>query len=159
MTAFAAGKTVSAGSSYYGGGGGGGGALDCRNCDSAKKPANGNGTKKNVNGPSNDNGRPTNGKGDHQHEVPSDIPATDKKPVNANGQEQTPVWNQDVGYPNGNGNGDYTGDQPAADFPKGDNLPASLPNIPADPEGTKKGKTTSGSSSIPVFEFLSGQGE
>jgi len=140
MTAFAAGNTISTGSSYYGGSGGGGGGsgLDCRNCDSAKKPANGN-------GPSNGNGLSTNGKGDHQHEVPSDIPATDKKPVNANGQEQTPIWNQDVGYPNGNGNGDYLGDQPVAEeVPKGDNLPAVSPNIPADPEGAKKGNTTSG---------------
>ena len=161
MTAFAAGNTISTGSSYYGGGGnsggGGGGGLECRNCGSAKKPANDNGTKKNGNGPSNGNGRPTNGKGDHQHEVPSDIPATDKKPVYANGQEQTPTWNQDAGYPNGNGNGDYLGDQPAAEeVPKGDNLPSPSPNIPADPEGANKGNTTSGSSSIPVFEFLSG---
>ena len=158
MTAFAAGNTISTGSSYYGGrggGGGGGGGLDCRNCESAKKPANGNGTKKNGNGPSNGNGRSTNGKEDHQQEVPSDIPATD-----ANGQEQTPIWNQDVGRPNGNGNGDYLGDQPVADeVPKGDTLPAASPNVPADPDGAMKGKTTYGSRSIPVFDFLSGQGE
>ena len=139
MTAFAAGNTVSAGSSYYGAGG----DRDCRNCDRAKKPANGNGTKKNGNGPSTGNGRPTNGKGVHQHEVPSDIPVTNKKPVNANGQEQTPVWNQDVGYQNGNGNWDNLGDQSASEeVPKGDNLPSALPTIPVDPESAKKGKTT-----------------
>jgi hypothetical protein len=159
MTAFAAGNTISTGSSYYGGGGGGGG-LACRNCNSAKKPANGNGTKKNGNGPSNGNVRPTNGREEHQYDVPSDIPATEEKPVNVHGQEQTPIWNQDVGYPYGNGNGDYQGDQPTADeIPKGDTLPAASPNIPADPEGAKKGKITSGSSSISVFEFLSEQGE
>jgi len=164
MTAFAAGNTISTGSSYYGGGGGGrggrGGGLDCRNCESANKPPNGNGTKKNGNGPSNGNGRSTYSKDDNQHEVPSDIPATDNRPVNANGQEQTPIWNQDVGHPNGNGNGDYLGDQPAAEeVPKGDTFPTASPNVPADPEGAKKGKSTSGSSSIPVFEFLSAQGE
>jgi hypothetical protein len=163
MTAFAAGNTISTGSSYYGGGngggggGGGGGGLDCRNCESAKKPVNGNGTKKNGNDPSNGNWRSTNGKDDNQQELPSDVPATDNTPVNANGQEQTPIWNQDAGHPNGNGNGDYLGDQPGAEeVPKGDTLPAASPNVPADPEGSKKGKTTSGSSSIPVFEFLSG---
>jgi hypothetical protein len=142
MTAFAAGNTVSSESSYYGGGG-------CRNCDRVKKPASGNG-----NGPSNGNGHPTNGKGPHQQDVPSDIPATNKKPVNGNGQEQKPVWNQDVGYPNGNGNGDYQGDQPAAEeTPKGETLPSESPTIPVDPEGTKKGNITFLSSSITVFEF------
>lgn len=160
MTAFAAGNTISTGSSYYGGGGGvgGGGGNTCRNCDSANKPVNGNGTKKNGNGPSNGNGRPTNGQGVHQHEVLGDIPVTDK-PINANGQEPTPAWNQDVGYPSANGNGDYLGEQPAyEEVPKGDTLPSASPNIPADPEGGKKGKATFRSSYIPVFEFISEQG-
>jgi hypothetical protein len=139
MTAFAAGNTISTGSSYYGGGGRGGGGGG----GNANKPANGNGTKKNGNGPSNGNGLPINGQGVHQHEVSSDIPATDTKPFTENGQEPTPVWNQNVGYPSGNGNGEYLGEQPLAEEgPKGDVLPSATPNIPEDPEGAKKGKTT-----------------
>lgn len=146
MTAFAAGNTISTGSSYYGGGGSGGG-LNCRNCDRAKTPFSGNGNKRNGNGPS-------NGNGPHQQDTPSDIPTTNNKPVNGQGQEQKPVWNQDVGYPNSNGNGDYAGDQAAAEeAPKGDTLPSASPTIPVDSEGSKKGEIPFMSSFIPVFVF------
>ena len=133
-TAFTAGNTVSAESSYHGGGGGG---RDCRECEGAKKPANGDDNKKNG------NGHPTNGKGPYQHQVPSDILATSKKPVNGNGQEHKPVWNENVGYADGNGNGGYVGDQPAdEETPKGQTLPPAPPSLPVDPEGAKKGNIT-----------------
>ncbi|XP_069675247.1 uncharacterized protein [Periplaneta americana] len=164
MTAFAAGDAVSAGSSYYGGGGGGG--YDCSNCNGAKKPApangNGNGHKngngngnghEHANGNGNGNGHANgngNGNGFHQHEVPSDVPIVNEKPVNGNGAEQKPL---EDGYPNVNGgngaenevpleNGGeegYLGDQPAAEeTPKGETLPPAAPTPAAAPETPKK---------------------
>jgi hypothetical protein len=130
MTAFAAGDTVSAGSSYYGGGGG----LPCRNCNGANKHANGNGySNGNGNANSNGNGHPINGNGFHQHTVPSQTPA-----INGNGQ-QKPKGEEEVGYPNGNGNGSdnggYLGEQPAAE----ETLPPAAPTRPTATEAPKKG--------------------
>lgn len=132
LTAYAAGDTVSAGSSYYGGGGG----LPCRNCNGANKPDNGN--KKNGNGNgnahSNGNGHPTNGNGFQQHTVPSHTLATNDKPVNGNGQ-QKPKEEEEVGYPNGAENGGYPGDQPPAEG----TLPPAAPTSPTATEAPKKG--------------------
>lgn len=128
LTAFAAGDTVSAGSSYYGGGG----SRHCRDCNGASKPGNGKG-----NAHSNGNGHPTNGNGFHQYAVPSHTPATNDKPVNVNGQQKPKV--EEVGYPDANGNGadngGYPVDQPAAE----ETLPPAAPTLPATTEAPKKG--------------------